>query len=91
MNEVMTHMGKYGGKYQDWYVGVTADAKVSLFKEHGVKESDDAWICRKCADDVSARQIERYFMKKGCKGGFVDEEKSTRFFYAYRMQPHTRQ
>jgi len=91
MNEVVVHMGKYAGKYQDWYAGVAADPKASLFNDHGVKETGDAWICRECANNVTARQIERYFMKKGCKGGPVGEEKSTRFFYAYMIQPHTRQ
>jgi len=91
MNEVRIHMGKYGGKFQDWYAGVAANAKEKLFNDHGVKETGDAWICRQCVNDVTARQIERYFMKKGCKGGPVDEEESTRFFYAYMMQPHTRQ
>lgn len=91
MNEVALHMSKYGGNYQDWYVGVAADAKTSLFNDHGVKEINDAWICRQCVNDVAARQIERYFIKKGCKGGPVGEEKSTLFFYAYMIQPHTRQ
>ena len=91
VNEVITHMSKYGGKYQDWYAGVADDAKARLFNDHGVKESGDAWICRQCDDDVTARHIERYFMKKGCKGGPVAKEESTRTFYAYIMQPHTRQ
>lgn len=91
MNEVIVHMTKYDGKYQDWYAGVTADAKAMLFSHHGVKESSDAWICRQCDSNVAAREVERYFMKKGCKGGPVGEEKSTRYFYAYMMQPHTRQ
>ena len=73
VNEVMAHMSKYGGKYQDWYAGVADDAKTRLFTEHGVNESGDAWICRQCVDDVTARQIERYFMKKGCKGGPVGD------------------
>lgn len=91
MNEVVTHMGQYGGRYQDWYAGVADDAKARLFNDHGVIESGDAWICRLCASDTAAREIERYFIKKGCKGGPVDEEQSTRTFYAYIMQPHTRQ
>jgi hypothetical protein len=91
MNEVIVHMGKYGGNYQDWYTGVAGDAKARLFNDHGVKEAGDAWICRQCVNEDAARQIERYFIKKGCKGGSVDEEQSTLTFYAYMIQPHTRQ
>jgi hypothetical protein len=91
VNEVVTHMCKYAGKYQDWYAGVAANAKEKLFNDHGVKETGDAWICRDCVNDVTARQVERYFMKRGCKGGPVDEGESTRYFYAYIMQPHTRE
>ncbi len=91
MNEVMVHMGKYSVKYQDWYAGIAADPKEKLFNGHGVKESGDAWIFRRCVNNNAAREIERHFVKKGCKGGSVDEEKETLFFYAYMMQPHTRQ
>ena len=91
MCEVAVHMSKYSGNYQDWYAGVATDAKARLFNDHGVKESGDAWICRQCVDDVAAREIERYFMKKGCIGGPVGEEKSIRYFYAYMIQPRTRQ
>jgi hypothetical protein len=91
MNELISHMKKYDGKYQDWYAGVTADAREMLFSHHGVKENGDAWISRRCVNNVAAREIERYFMKKGCKGGAVSEEKSILYFYAYMIQPHTRQ
>ena len=91
MNEVIVHMGKYDGNYLDWYAGVATDAKAKLFNDHGVKESADAWICRQCGNDDAAREIERYFIKKGCKGGPVGEEKSSRYFYAYMIQAHTRQ
>jgi hypothetical protein len=91
MNEVIVHMGKYDGSYRDWYTGVAADAKVRLFNDHGVKEAGDAWICRQCVNEDAARQIERYFIKKGCKGGTFDEEQSTLTFYAYMIKPHTRQ
>lgn len=90
VNDVIAHMGQYGGKYQDWYVGVAADAKATLFTDHGVKESGDAWICRQCANADLAREIERCFMKKGCQGGAAGEGQSTRYFYAYKMEPHTR-
>jgi hypothetical protein len=97
MCEVAVHMSKYGVNYQEWYAGVAADPKARLFNDHGVKETGDAWISRQCVNAASARDIERYFMKKGCKGGQagevseVSEDKSTLFFYAYMIQPHTRQ
>lgn len=91
LNQVITHMGKYDGKFQDWYAGITADTRTRLFNDHGVKESGDAWICRQCVNNAAAREIERYFIKKGCNGGIAGEEKSDLFFYAYLIQPHTRQ
>jgi hypothetical protein len=91
MNEVMVHMGQYGGSYQDWCAGVAGDAKERLFTDHGVKEAGDAWICRLCVNEDAAREIERYFVKKGCKGGTVYEEQPSRTFYAYKIQHHTRQ
>ena len=91
MCEVAVHMSKYGVNYQEWYAGVAADPKARLFNDHGVNETSDAWICRQCGNGAAAREIERYFVKKGCKGGLVDEEKSNLYFYAYMIQPHTRQ
>jgi hypothetical protein len=72
-NEVMLHMGEYDGGFQDWYTGVAVDAKAKLFTYHGVKEAGDAWICRQCANDDAALQIERYFIKKGCKGRTLND------------------
>lgn len=91
VNDVVTHMSKYGGKYQDWFAGVAADARITLFIEHGVNEIGDAWICRQCVNDDAARQVERYFLKRGCIGLQADLDQSTRFFYAYKIQPHTHQ
>jgi hypothetical protein len=88
---VALHMSQYGGNYQEWYVGVSADPKGSLFNDHGVIEAEDPWISRRCISNVAARTIERYFVKKGCKGGQADEDTSALYLYAYMIRPHTRQ
>jgi len=88
---IALHMSQYGGNFQEWCVGVSADPKATLFNDHGVIEAEDPWISRQCINNAAALTIGRYFVKKGCKGGRFDEDKSALYLYAYMIKPHTRQ
>lgn len=89
VNEIEEYMGRFGGYYRDWYVGITTDPRQRLFVDHCVRENGDAWVYRDCGTDTAARAVEDYFHCKGCDGGSGGGDRSTRFAYAYRKAQHT--
>lgn len=93
VQQTKAYMGKFGGYYSDWYAGIAADAKDRLFRGHSVSETGGAWIFHDCGTDTTARQVEDYFLKLGCKGGpgggNVDAQ--SKYFYAYKITPQTRE
>lgn len=88
--DIKDHMAKLGGKYMDWYVGITADPRTRLFEEHGVDEESDAWIFSQANSSVAARRVEEYFVDTlGTDGGRGGGDQDTDYVYAYKKQAHT--
>ncbi len=82
IDELNEYVGKRGGKYPAWYVGVTSDPKERLFTDHGVKEGG-GWFHRPCDSSADARAIEEYFLKtRGM-------DCATYHVYAYEKRDHT--
>ena len=90
--EIRSHIKKRGGRLDQWYVGIAANARDRLFSDHRVQEKGGAWIHRLAATDQEARQIEDYFVNTlGTRGGTGGGDAATRSVYAYKITPHTRQ
>jgi len=89
IRDVEGHVQKCGGPYSKWYAGIATDPDQRLFTDHNVNRKTDAWIFRKAKSEQDARYIEKYFLRKGMKGG-TGGGKNPRHFYAYKMNNHTR-
>ncbi|MBP9013924.1 MAG: hypothetical protein KBG22_09985 [Smithella sp.] len=87
--DIENYMRQFGGRYSDWYAGVASDPRKRLFIDHNVDEKNGAWIFRDCGSDAVARNIEDYFLNKGCKGGPGGGDYTTRYVYAYRIGSNT--
>lgn len=88
--DLENHVAKFGGNFGEWYVGVTANPKESLFTQHRLRRSGDAWIARRAVDDLHAAEVQEYFKtvrktQGGVKGTLYDV-----FVYAYKRKSHTR-
>ena len=81
------YMDKNGGmtSHYGWYVGVTADPKRRLFMDHKVNEKDDPWIFGPASSHTVAREVERHFLVKGCKGAAGGGDSAAEYVYAYRI------
>jgi len=92
-NQVVTEIDAYirqgGGGYSAWYVGIASEPRQRLFDDHNVDKDRDAWIYRDCGSQVVARQVEVYFLQRGCQGGGGGGDSSTHYAYAYKMNAHT--
>ena len=89
--EIDAHIRQCGGNYRDWYVGIASSPRNRLFNDHNVDEKKSAWIFRDAGPESAARQIEKYFLDKGCKGCGGGGDASTRYVYAYRITSTTRE
>ncbi|MCA9668578.1 MAG: hypothetical protein KC503_23460 [Myxococcales bacterium] len=95
-------IARLGGGPDQWYVGVSRDARRRMFEEHGVHETRDTWIIRRASSAAEARELERYFVDVlGTAGGPGCCDASTDkclprpggaflMIYAYRRGTHTR-
>ena len=89
ISEVVNYISSRGGSYSDWYAGIASDPKDRLFNDHRVDEKADCWIFRDCGSDGVARNVERHFLAKRCQGGDGGGDYQTKYFYAYKVKPHT--
>ncbi len=91
IKDIEDHVAKNGGGFGEWYVGVTANPKHSLFTQHRLRNSGDAWISRRAVDDLQAAEVEDYFKSvRRTKGGGGRTSLDDVYVYAYRMKAHTR-
>lgn len=90
INDINTYMtnSKY---YSDWYIGIAKNARERLFNDHNVQEKGDLWIFRQASNNTIAREIENFFLAKGCKGGDGGGDHTTMYVYAYKITSNTRQ
>ncbi len=89
--EIQTHMAKCGGTYGDWYCGIASNPRQRLFEDHNISEKNDAWIHRDCGTEVVARNVERCFLGKGCKGDEGGGDWQTKHVYAYKITSYSRE
>lgn len=91
IHEIEMHMGTNGGRYNEWFVGVSDKPKHTLFNVHKLRQSGDAWIARQAKDDLQAWDVEEYFRTvlktRGNRGASSLDHI---YVYAYRMKPHTK-
>ena len=66
-SEMKEYVSGWGGKYSEWCVGITENAKQRLFGDYHVNEKSDAWIYRAASSSDIARKIELYFIDIGAK------------------------
>lgn len=91
ISEIDEHIRKCGGGYSAWYCGIASNPRDRLFSDHNVSEKNDAWIFRDCGSDSEARNVEQYFLRKGCKGGDGGGDWQTKYVYAYKITSQTRE
>ena len=92
VGDIDRYIKNNGYNFRNWYVGIAASPRARLFNDHSVQEYSDVWIYREAVSSLSARGIEDYFIKvAGTRGGTGGGDAKSRFVYAYKIRPHTRQ
>jgi hypothetical protein len=91
VTDIENYIRQCGGGYSAWYCGIASDPRKRLFSDHNVVEQGGCWIFRDCGSDAIARQVEDYLLARGCKGGSGGGDRSTRYAYAYKITPASRE
>lgn len=93
--EIISDIENYiGSNFSSWYIGIASDPKQRLFIDHNVKEkgSGGGWIFREAKSSDEARDIEIYLIDKlGTKGDSGGGDNTTKYVYAYRITPTTKE
>ncbi len=72
-------------------MGRAENAQVRLFDGHGVHKDVDYWIYRECFTSGAARRVQQCLITTyQTDGGLGDLDDKSRFVYAYKKEPHTR-
>ncbi len=86
--EIDSLIQKSGANYREWYVGLAINPREQLFTGHNVSEKSGTWVYKDAGSEITARDIEAIFLKKGCKGGSMKKD-SSRHIYAYKIMRTT--
>lgn len=91
IQEIHDHLinGCNGGKYSDYYIGITKDINDRLFGAHKVPTKGHCYIYREAFNDTDARTIEKYYLDKGMKGGDGGGDVESVYVYVYKISSDT--
>ncbi len=88
-NEIKAYIKKKDGCFQNWFVGITADAHQCLFVEHGLSEKNDTWIYRICENNRAAKNIKESLLRLGCDSIACGWDDATKTIFAYPKSSRT--
>lgn len=84
------HLKNSGRRYySDFYIGITNDPERRLFDEHKVKKDGMWWIYSKADNIETAREVEKYYLDKGMRGGDGGGDDTSVYVYCYTVSPTT--
>lgn len=55
--------------YNQFYIGITEDVEERLFGYHRVQRTNHWWIYRFADNEEIAREVEKYYLNLGMRGG----------------------
>ncbi|THB70065.1 MAG: hypothetical protein D6E12_03390 [Desulfovibrio sp.] len=92
MLEIDALINQCGGRYDEWFVGVTHDVAKRLFEEHHVVEAPgvNSYITRRASSNEAARAMAKLYLEKGCDGAVGKVSTDNDMVYAYRKKENTR-
>ena len=86
------HLGKSNHQYySEFYVGITNNIESRLFGSHKVPKDNHWWIYSPADTEEIARDVERYYLEKGMRGGpgGGTGNGDAKYVYCYLVAPYT--
>ena len=60
--EILAYIKEFGGDFSEWYVGIAADPKGTMFQTHKVHQDDDIWLHKQALTFTACKTIQKYFL-----------------------------
>ena len=91
--EFLAYIKEFDRTFSNWYVGVAAEPKETLFEIHGVRDAEDPWLYKQLLTNRAARTVQDYFLDQLKTAGTRPQEQSENVdcVYLYKIAAHTRQ
>ena len=88
LNDIQDFVAKHGGNYKQWYIDVSTNPKVDLFKFHRFKKGDKGMF-RTALSELQAAEAAEFVMGMGAKGN-AEAKPDHVYLYMYKMEKHTK-
>ena len=89
--EILAYIKEFGGDFQDWYVGIAADPKNTMFEKHSVHKDDDIWLYKQALTFTACKTIQEYFLEilKTDGKAVAQGDENTDCVYLYKKSERT--
>ena len=62
--EVLSYIKEFGGKAEEWRIGVAPDAPAALFTDNAVDAEHDIWFWKPALSQAAARTVYQYMTQQ---------------------------
>jgi len=89
--EILAYIKEFGGDFSDWYIGIAADPKKTMFEKHSVHQEHDIWLYKQALTFTACKTIQGYFLKILQIDGvsITDGNEDTDCVYLYKKSVRT--
>lgn len=89
--EILSYMKEFGGDFNDWYVGIAADPKYTMFQKHSVHQENDIWLYKQALTFTACKTVQEYFLDilKTDGEAVADGNEDTDCVYLYKKSERT--
>jgi len=89
IQEIKNYIDKFGLSYSSWVIGITNDAKATLFNSHKVDRESGKWIYRTVESNDTVNSIKKYFIDLGLENFSNNSAPEYNIVYAYKKATGT--
>jgi len=87
--DVLAYIKEFGGKFDDWFIGISDNPKHALSNYHQVEQEQDIWLCKQALTAHAARTVQSFFLKLHTDGRVESSAEEPDYVYAYKKSERT--
>lgn len=89
--DFLAYMKEFGGDFDAYFVGLSADPKKALFEDHMVDKDSDPWLYKQTLTFQAARTVQKYFLDVLATDGepVLTGDEDTDCVYVYKKSDKT--
>lgn len=89
--EVLAYIREFGGRYEEWVLGVADRPRERMTETHGVDLAADIWLYKQATTPRACATVLGFFERLGVQiAGPAPDDPDWDCVYLFRLAPHTR-